>query len=172
MIAELIASKEQPSVGLKVKVASIDMAFPKSLEEMEEHLTRHVLSCRHCLAMALFRKETLAETGCAEYISLLGRMHSVLQVQSAIANNGHVDENALEEYCFNRLSAEEASSLEDHVLGCLECAEKLEDRFEFISCMKNCLTMLDDAASAPGLRGILAVRCPERKMNLYAKVGG
>jgi hypothetical protein len=171
VIAELISSNEKPSVGLKVSVASLDMAFPKSIEEMEGLLTRHVLSCRHCLAMALFREEALAETGCDEYTGMLNRMHSVLRVQNALECDKHIDEDALEEYCFNRLTESESEKLEEHVLGCPECAERLEDRFEFIACMKRAVELFEENNSKSGISGALAVRFPEQKMNVYAAVG-
>ncbi len=60
------------------RVASEDL---HSADEMQAVLQEHVMDCRHCLAMALFRSETLAEVGCEEYKDLLASIRSLCRVQ-------------------------------------------------------------------------------------------
>jgi len=44
---------------------------------MQAVLAEHVIACRHCLAMALFRAETLAQVGCEEYKHFLASFHAI-----------------------------------------------------------------------------------------------
>jgi putative zinc finger protein len=171
LIAELISTNERPSVGLKVSVSCFDMEFPRTAEQMEAALTDHAVDCRHCLAAALFRRESLAEIGCEEYQEMLAKMNTTLRVQETIEADEHVDEDVLEEYCFNRLSPEQNLRLEEHLIGCPSCADLVEDRLEFISCMKGALQLLEEEKELNGLTGAMAVRCPERNVSVYATVG-
>ena len=171
MIAELLSTNERPSVGLKVSVSCFDMEFPRTAEQMEAALIDHAVDCRHCLAAALFRRETLAEIGCEEYRTMLGKMNTTLRVQEALEADDHITEDVLEEYCFNRLSPEQNLRLEEHLIGCPHCTDLIEDRLEFISCMKGALELLKEDEEFDSLTGAMTVRCPERNISVYAAVG-
>ncbi len=171
MIAELISTYERPSAGLKVSVSCFDMEFPRTAEQMEATLTDHVVDCRHCLAVALFRRENLSEIGCEEYQQMLGKMNTVLRVRATVDADEHLDEDVLEEYAFNRLSHEQSLRLEEHVIACPHCADLVEHRLEFISCMKGALQLLQEQEESDGLTGAMAVLCPDRNVSVYAAVG-
>ncbi len=171
MIAEPLSRTQDLELGLTTSVRCLDLRFPKSAAGMKAVLIRHAIECRHCLAMVLFRQETLAEVGCETYKHLVADMNSVLRVRTRLRSGAHIDEEALEEYCFNRLGQEDSRRVEEHFASCPECAEKLEHRMEFIAVMKSALQMLEDEGASEDLGGAFAVHCPDRQLNVYGRVG-
>ena len=169
-MTEVISRNENQKLGLMVTVSYAGIEPAKSVKEMEAALTEHVVDCRRCLAMILFREETLAEVGCEKYKILLASMHAACSVRASLASGGHIDENTLEEYCFNRLSPDESSSLKKHIGVCAAWSKNLEHRLEFIACMKDTLRMLEDHDLPEGMGGALAIHCPERQVSVYAAI--
>ena len=166
MIAETIARTDNPRMGLTLKVEVADLDFPRTSEQMSEVLTKHALECRHCLAAVLFCDETLAETGCARYKELLAKMRSLLEVHASIEVGDHIDEDILEEYCFNRLSAAQSGKLEAHLKTCEMCTHNLQGRREFIQYMKAALQLQQTGESAEGITGVIGVHFPDLQMSI------
>lgn len=151
---------------LKVEVADLD--FPKTSEQMSEVLTKHALECRHCLAAILFCDETLAVTGCERYKQLLAKMKSLLGVRASIEAGEHIDEDVLEEYCFNRLSAYETVKLEGHLQNCEMCTHNLRGRRDFIRYMKAAIELQQSEELADSLLGVIGVHCPDSQLSVCA----
>jgi hypothetical protein len=68
---KLIAESTIPTLNLTIAIFGLDPDVPERVDDTEALLTAHVVDCTHCLAMALYRDEALAEIGCEEYRSLL-----------------------------------------------------------------------------------------------------
>ncbi len=170
MFVELISRSENPQLGLTVKVEVADLDFPKSSEQMSDVLTKHALECRHCLAVVLFRDETLAEAGCDSYKKLLARMRSALQLRASLERECHLEEDILEEYCFNRLSPEETQKLESHVHGCADCDGKLQHRRAFISYMKAALELQEREELAKHIGGVMGIHSPDLEFSLCVPI--
>ncbi len=166
MFAETISRTDNPKLGLTLRVEVADLDFPRTIEQMSEVLTTHALECRHCLAAVLFCEETLAETGCARYKELLTKMRSLLQVRASIEADEHIDEDVLEEYCFNRLSPDESSKLEGHLKNCDVCKHNLQGRREFIQYMKAALQLQQSGLPDEGYAGIVGVHCPDLELSV------
>jgi len=173
MIAETISETANPRTKVILRIKSANLDSPRSAEAMEATLLAHVLECRHCLAFALFDGLSLAETGCDRYKRMLSQMKTELRVHAALEIGAHVSEEAIEEYCFNRLPEPEAASLEEHMSGCEECASRLEYHREFIHSLKAAL--VDWAAEAfvlNTLNGVLGIHAPEFNFSLCAPIVG
>ena len=166
MIAETISRTDNPGLGLTLKVEVADLDFPKTSEQMSEVLTKHALECRHCLAAILFCEETLAVVGCDRYKELLAKMKSLLEVRASIEAGNHIDEDVLEEYCFNRLSEEESGKLEKHLKVCEMCEQNLRGRREFIRYMKAALQLHESEELGESLLGVIGVHFPESQMSI------
>lgn len=54
----------------------------------------------------------------------------------------HPDSDRLELYILNRLSASERTMIENHVLLCFECAQRLEDLRVYVRAMQDALSQL------------------------------
>jgi putative nucleotidyltransferase with HDIG domain len=63
------------------------------------------------------------------------------------ARLAHPSEDTLEEYCFNRLPEDEASWLEEHILVCEQCQDRLEEVEVFLSMVKHALQNSNDSES-------------------------
>jgi hypothetical protein len=111
--------------------------LPTSIEQAEAILANHVCGCRHCLAAALFRTETLAETGCGEYQSLLDRLKAGVELYSG----GHIKGPIAEEYCLNHLSASDRQRVDDHIGACYRCEKAVRRVSGFVSHIRAALTI-------------------------------
>ena len=150
-MAEIISRNQNQKLGLTVTVSCVETE-PKSALELEVGLTEHVVDCRHCLAMVLFRAEILDEVGCDEYKILLAKARAVCPTLTApLSTTDHISEDILEEYCFNRACSNESARLEEHLERCSTCAKNLEKRLAFIHNMKAAFALLADW-DAPGTR--------------------
>ena len=147
MIAQPIVRNENLKTRLTVTFSCTNLIVPRSVDEMEAALIKHVLACRHCLAMALYRQETLAESGCDKYRRTLAAMHAELEKRAALLSSEHIADDTLEEHCFNRLSQDASRKLEEHLAVCAPCAKKRNDRLEFIACMRGALQLLEHPES-------------------------
>ena len=72
-----------------------------------------------------------------------------------LAWRAHPSEEALEEYAFNRLSEKESAPLEEHLLLCQVCQERLAETDEYIGLMKLAARELQAAPMAGRRRGLL-----------------
>lgn len=71
--------------------------------------------------------------------------------------NAHPSEDTLEEYAFNRLSESEVESLEEHVLICSLCQERLRAVDEYILLMKKAAAELQAPARVRTRRATFAL---------------
>ena len=171
MFAETILQTKRAKLNLTVRVKMADLDFPRSEAEMTERLLTHALNCHECLAVVLFEDVSLAEKGCQEYRSLLGKMRAALRTHLSIEANHHVNDDVLDEYFFNRLSPEETSRLERHVLVCDHCTQMLHARQLFFICVRAALKDKAAEGMRPNqLSGVLGVSAPEVGLNLFAKL--
>ncbi len=171
MFAETLLQTRRAKLKLTVRVKAADLDFPRSESEMTERLLAHALNCRECLAVVLFEDVSLAEKGCQNYRDLLQKMRMALRTHLTLETDNHVDEDVLDEYFFNRLSAEETSRLEKHVLMCDRCAQLLHDRQLFFVCVRAALKDKSAEKLNPNqLSGVLGVSAPEAGLNLLAKI--
>jgi hypothetical protein len=109
--------------------------LPRTTEQAEAVLTEHVLGCRHCLAVALYRMETLAEVGCREYKALLNRAKAGIQLHLG----GHVETIIGEEYSLDNLATLDRQRVEVHISACTDCANIVCRASAFVSYMKAAL---------------------------------
>ena len=172
MFAETLVQTKKAKLNLTVRVKMADLDFPRSEAEMTELLLAHALNCQKCLAVVLFEDVSLADKGCKDYRDLLGKMRAALRTHLSIEADAHVDD-VLDEYFFNRLSPEETSRLEKHVLMCNQCAKKLHARQLFFICVRAALKDKGvEKESRNQLSGVLGVSAPEAGLNLLAKLNG
>ena len=136
MNTKLIAQSNSSTLNLTVSVSGVDANTLNAIDAIEAVLTAHVVDCRHCLAMALYREETLAETGCEEYKILLEQMET-LQQDMMSCEGDHIDDAIVEDYCFNLLSSADCNRLENHVAECSACADKVKHGWEFVWLIKS-----------------------------------
>jgi hypothetical protein len=173
MFAETILQTKKAKLNLTVRVKMADLDFPRSEAEMTELLLTHALGCRHCLAVVLFEDVSLADKGCQQYRDLLKKMRIALRTHMSIEADHHVNDDVLDEYFFNRLSPEETSRLEKHVLVCDGCAQMLHDRQLFFVCVRAALRDKGAEKTHPDhLSGILGLSAPEVGLNLLARLSG
>jgi hypothetical protein len=125
----------QPVVNLSARL-EFDL-LPTCIEQAEAILAKHVCGCRHCLAVALCRTETLAETGCDEYQYLLNRLKAGVELHSG----GHIKGPIAEEYCMNHLSASDRQQVDDHIGTCHRCEKAVRRASGFVSHMKAALSI-------------------------------
>jgi hypothetical protein len=171
MFAETLLQTKKAKLDLTVRVKVADLDFPRSESEMTERLLAHALNCRECLAVVLFEDVSLAEKGCQKYRDLLQKMRVALRTHLAIEADNHVNEDVLDEYFFNRLSGEETSRLENHVLRCDRCAQLLHERQLFFVCVRAALKDKNAEKASPNqLSGVLGVSAPEAGLNLLTKI--
>lgn len=156
MITKTLSCIESNRLNLTTNVTMADLDFPRSVDEMQVLLAAHVVGCRWCLAAALFREEVLTEIGCPKYKMLVRDCERELRLHSSIEAGDHFTEEAIEEYCFNRLSEQTTAAFEEHLLACGECTERLREREEFISCIRKAL-----ATKTTSLKGWVAVDVPQ-----------
>jgi hypothetical protein len=107
-------------------------ALPRTTEQAEAVLTQHVLECRHCLAVALYQTETLAQLGCREYKILLNRAEAGIELHLG----GHLDGLIGEEYCLNHLIATDRQRVEDHISACHDCVNVIDRASRTVSHIK------------------------------------
>jgi len=173
MFAETLLQTKKAKLDLTVRVKAADLDFPRSEAEMTETLLTHALNCRECLAIVLFEDVSLAEKGCEAYRRLLQRMRLALRTHLSLEADGHINDDVLDEYFFNRLSPTETARLEKHVLLCNDCARLLHARQLFFICVR---AALQDKGTgqigSPHLSGVLGVSAPEAGLNLLAKLNG
>jgi hypothetical protein len=134
MFKQLISQTQDCDTKAMVRVKIADLDSPRSADEMEAVLVDHAISCHECLAAVLFCVETLDRTGCSHYRTLLASFKSDLAMQAS--PDEHLTEDVIEEYCFGRLSEEQATRLEQHAQNCSECGEQIKAQREFIRCIK------------------------------------
>jgi hypothetical protein len=171
MFAETLVQTKKAKLNLTVRVKKADLDFPRSETEMTELLLAHALNCRKCLAVVLFEDVSLADKGCQDYRDLLAKMRAALRTHLSIEADAHVDDDVLDEYFFNRLSSEETSRLEKHVLMCNQCARMLHARQLFFICVRAALKDKGvEKGSRNQLSGVLGVSAPEAGLNLLAKL--
>ena len=139
MVTESIVSTENAALDLRIKIKTADLNFPNSLEAMERLLAAHVFGCRRCLSAVLLRKDRLRVSGCTTYKALLRRCRIALETNAAVERGAHFNEEAIEEYCFNRLPNEARLQFEQHLLVCERCAQMVQDELEFICCIRAAL---------------------------------
>jgi hypothetical protein len=113
-------------------------ALPRTTEQAEAVLTEHVLGCRHCLAVALYLAETLAEVGCLEYKALLNRAKAGISLHLG----GHLETIIGEEYSLDNLAAFDRRRVEVHISACAECANAVRRSAASVSHMKITLEIL------------------------------
>ena len=173
MFAETILQTKKAELHLTVRVKMADLDFPRSEAEMTERLLTHALGCHHCLAVVLFEDVSLADKGCQQYRDLLGKMRIALRTHLSIEADQHVNDDVLDEYFFNRLSPEETSRLERHVLLCDDCAQQLHARQLFFVCVRAALRDKGaEQTKSDHLPGVLGLSAPEAGLNLLAKLSG
>lgn len=173
MFAETLLQTKRTKLNLTVRVKAADLDFPRSEAEMTETLLTHALNCRECLAVVLFEDVSLADKGCQGYRELLQKMRSALRTHLSLEADGHVNDDVLDEYFFNRLSVDETARLEKHVLLCDGCARLLHARQLFFICVRAALRDKEaDKPDSPHLSGVLGVSAPEAGLNLLAKLNG
>lgn len=172
MLSTVVSRTRNPILKLDVHIKTMDLDFPSSFEEMTQALMEHILECHHCrFVVSAGIDISLQEAGCATCKQMFSRFHSELQVREALASAAHVSEEAIEEYCFNRLSAEEGALFEQHLRMCPSCAERVSHRREFIQCLKAALTEQAMEQWEPGaLNGVLGIHVPERNLSLCAPI--
>jgi hypothetical protein len=138
------ATQDSRPISLRLRLN----ALPRTTEQAEAVLTQHVLECRHCLAVALYRTETLAQMGCREYKILLNRAKAGIELHLG----GHVDGLIGEEYCLNHLVAPDRQRVEDHISECHDCVNVIDRVSVFVSHIKAGFGALGAFASraAPG----------------------
>jgi predicted anti-sigma-YlaC factor YlaD len=56
----------------------------------------------------------------------------------------HLSEEALEEYLMGRLAAEDQIRIEEHVLWCHACCDRLEETFTLVEAFQNAFLDLDE----------------------------
>ena len=66
---------------------------------------------------------------------LLRRCRIALETNAAVERGGHFDEEAIEEYCFNRLPNEARLQFEQPLLVRERCPQMVQDGLEFICCI-------------------------------------
>ena len=172
MISKIISRADKPSLQLHVQTKIVDLDFPNSAEEMRQALIEHLMHCQHCMAaLGLDRDASLAEAGCASCKQLFWRLESELQVQHAFASSAHVSEDAIEEYCFHRLSDQECARFEQHLRVCQECAQQVGHRREFMQCLKAALhEWAAEKTAAHILNGVLGIHAPELDLSLCGPI--
>ena len=147
-----IARTNSSELNMTVTLPRIDLAPVQSSEEMEATLIDHASHCRHCLAMVLFREETLAEVGCKKYKRLLASFKSLIEARATVErSNAHIAGNLLEEYCFNRLSEEDSRKVEQHIGVCSSCAESLDCRLVLVARIRGALRLSAQSDTAESL---------------------
>ena len=170
MISNLISCAEKPDLKLTVRVKTIDLGFPNSAERIRQALMDHLMQCRHCL-VTLFEDSPLAEAGCEECKQMFSRLESERGVRKALAADEHLNQDAMEEYCFNRLSRHESALFEQHLAVCHACREQVERRLEFILCLKAALRERAAQKLDSGiLGGVLGIHASERELTLCAPI--
>ncbi len=55
---------------------------------------------------------------------------------SASVAETHFDNSILEEYCLGMLSSEKTAQVEEHIIGCPHCAERMELEDQWTRCFK------------------------------------
>ena len=56
--------------------------------------------------------------------------------QPVLAAGSHLDDCILEEYCMGMLSPEMRDAVEDHVICCSHCAQRMQQEDDWTSCFK------------------------------------
>lgn len=64
----------------------------------------------------------------------------------------HPSDDALELYSLGRLRPSEAAAIEEHILICAECRQRLKDSDEYVAAMRQALTELEQEQEEPGAR--------------------
>ena len=82
----------------------------------------------------------------------LGRRESLMA-------GGHVSEQILEEYCFNRLPDEENEVVVNHLADCPRCLNAMQQRSQFISDVKAAIALQHEQSTE--LDGLLGINCPD-----------
>jgi putative nucleotidyltransferase with HDIG domain len=107
---------------------------------MEDALLLHVSECERCLTAAFEKRGPLSEQGCETYMQMLELSTASAAIQQSIAvSQGHLTEEASEEYCFDRLAGSARVSAELHITGCSQCRNLVQQQRLFIACMKQAL---------------------------------
>lgn len=158
MIIKNILSSENARLNLRIVVRIADFGFPKSIEDMETLLTAHVHSCDQCLSAVLRSENTLADNGCETYKFLLQRCGHELRLHAPMEVGTHVSEEVVEEYCFNRMPKHAVIVFEQHVIVCEGCQRMLQEKEEYISCIRDALAT-QTAFNFPS--SVVAVRAPQ-----------
>ena len=64
------------------------------------------------------------------------------------ASTQHCSDAVLEEYCLHMLSEEQTAEVEEHLLVCEECAQRLDQQDEFVHVLKSVLGAYSDSQMA------------------------
>ena len=78
-------------------------------------------------------------------------MFGVLKAQGSYIMPAHIDDDKLERYSLGRLPEDEAASVEEHLLTCTECQDRLTETDEYTGVMRESLAKMppDKPAKAP-----------------------
>ena len=107
---------------------------------MEDALLLHVSECPRCLAAAMGHRKPLIEQGCQDLLMLAESLKvPPEQADVLVIGPGHLAQEVLEEYCFDRLLKAEKAAADRHLNNCVDCRTALATQKEFIACLKYAL---------------------------------
>ncbi len=170
MFAENLFRTRNTKLNLTVVIRSANLDFPQSEDEMYQDLLAHALDCGECLTAVLYEEASLAESGCREYRRLLSEMRSELKVQKSLDAGAHLNEALLEEYSFDRLTEQQVLEIEKHVLICDGCAARLQERQNWIRCVKAAVQEHTTSSNRHALSGVVGISAPDAAFSMCSRI--
>jgi hypothetical protein len=119
-----------------VKVRSIDLDAPQLKDQIDRELLDHLIACRTCTTIFAAQKNSIGGAGCVVGRRIVSQSEVRRQEHRFTLAVGHVTEETLDEYLFDRLTADEIELLDYHARFCSQCANRILERQRLISCMK------------------------------------
>jgi hypothetical protein len=151
-----------------VKVRSIDLDAPQLKDQIDRELLDHLIACRTCSAIFAAQKNSIGEAGCVVGRRIVSQSEVRWQEHRSALALRHATEETLDEYLFDRLTADEIEPLEYHARFCSQCAIRILELETLISCMKVVFReRLNAVKSAPSAQALVGVRCPARAISAY-----
>jgi hypothetical protein len=73
-------------------------------------------------------------------------------------NSEHIPEDLLESYAMEKLAELEAKPVEEHLLGCVECQERLAETDSFLGTMRAASKEIEDQKKRSGPKAARVIR--------------
>ncbi len=157
-----------------MQVRSTNLDAPTLVDHIGAELLDHLIVCKICSLVFAAQEDSIGEAGCVQGRRIVSQSQVKLQERRATLALGHLTEQTLDDYLFNRLTSDERKALEHHIDRCSPCAQEIRQRETLVTLIRTVLSErqagTDTSSTATGVLHVqLSTRPLNRLKNKFKK---